>query len=120
MKIKTTELLGVEPGLLLTSIVDNLAMPFTQKEIKKISEYGFKPLSKKKTHFGNDEYTIVKFCVTKSKYATGNFGIIAVPKKLITSEDVYYMLVDNDDYEFSLHNTLKFIDNPHLFEKTEI
>lgn len=109
MKIKTTELLGVEPGLLLTSIVDNLATPFTEDEIKKISQYGFIPTSRKKTHYGNDQYTIVKFAI-KSK--------ITDSRKINPFFDVYYMLVENDDYEFSLYTTLKFIDNPHMFEKT--
>lgn len=118
-KIKTTELLGVEPGLLLTSIVDNLAIDFTKEEIKKLSKYGFEKTSKKKTHYENEEYTLVKIAIVKTAAATKNFGMIAVPRQEIKSKDVYFVLLENDDYEFSLYSNLNFLNNKHMFEEVD-
>jgi hypothetical protein len=93
-KIKTSELLGVEPGLVVTSIVDKLAVKPTKEEIKKLKEYGFESVSKTKTHFSN--YDV----------GSGNDTIV----KFVVGKDSYFLRLECDDYEFSLYPNINFLE----------
>src|ERR1035437_7099020 len=97
-KIKTEEFLGVEPGTILTSIVDQLAIKPTKEEVKELKAFGFEP-NKAGTHFSDEENTIVKFVVRN-------------PMQKLTAKtltfDTYFMRVELDDYDFSLFRNFSF------------
>lgn len=76
---------NAEPGEILTRVIDILATKPTKNELETLKKFGFKPVSKERTHFSNDDDTLVKFTMKGKSY---------------------WMQVETDSYEFSLHNKL--------------